>query len=287
MSLLIPYRKKSKWGYSDISGNIVVNCVYDQVQELALENELLLVKQNGENILINRSGNRVVRDFETYRLCEKAGELLVLARKVVHTKQIEKGTVEYDMFPKEPGAYYPDLLEISTYEYGVYDSKGRLVASSGNQSYEEVMQLLSCNDMPVPVYSAEDSNMLLRPVNLPDPESESGYKGFYFDLSGQRDSRFEYAFTLAFVNGIAPVQTAKDQWIYINEENVQVSRRSYLRALPFQQYGIAKVATSFENCSHTDPGNQQNWTSIPDNLWIPEGANVGFIDRQGNEYWED
>lgn len=287
MSLLIPYRKKSKWGYSDHSGNIVVDCVYDQVQELALENELLLVKQYGENILINRYGNRVVRDFDTYRLCEKDANLLVIVQKVLHTKHIEKGTTEYDMFPKKSGSYYPDVLEISTCEFRVYDVNGLLVETINSQSYEEVKQLLSCSDFPASVYTSTGNTKSLRPMNLPDPDSESGYKGYFIDPDGRPDTRFEYAFTLEFVNGIAPVQTAKDQWIYINENNEQVSKRSYLRALPFHQSGIAKVVTSFANCKVTDPGNQNNWTSIPDNLWFPEGADFGFIDRQGNEYWED
>lgn len=287
MSHLIPYRKKTKWGYSNNQGKILVACVYDEVQEFALENELLMVRKDGANILINRSGKVVVRDFETYRLCEKDGSLLVIARRIVHTKKIEKGTADYDMFPKEPGAYYPDLLTISTYEYGVYDSVGTLVASFSSQSYEEVKQLLYCSDLPDRAYSSTGNTKSLRPMNLPDPDSESGYKGFFIDPDGRPDTRFEYAFTMEFVNGIAPVQTAKDQWIYINENNEQVSKRSYLRALPFHQSGIAKVVTSFANCKVTDPGNQNNWTSIPDNLWIPEDAAFGFVDRQGNEYWED
>src|SRR5574343_353430 len=102
MSKIIPYRKGTRWGYSDSNGKIVIDCLYDKVNEFVLDNEVLDVKKDGENILINRSGSIVARGFETYQLGEKDNNLLVITRTILQTKRVKKGTADFDSFPKEP-----------------------------------------------------------------------------------------------------------------------------------------------------------------------------------------
>lgn len=58
---LIPYRKKDKWGFCTPNKNIVIDCIYDNVE--AFSKGIARVEKDGKYTFINRYGN-IVTDFQ-------------------------------------------------------------------------------------------------------------------------------------------------------------------------------------------------------------------------------
>ncbi len=284
-STLIPYRRKDKWGFSDSSKNIVIDCEYDDVISTYSEANfgLALVKKGKKTCWIDIEGKKITPLADhTHFFTEKEVSVIILNKEIDRVSSFPNC-----LFVNSQGEllFENNFLTSSHFQngfcivmdkdksYAVIDYTGKLIKPFRSKDYHEVWKSIGSP------YNS-DTNMIKKPkgkLNLYSDENRClGYK----TNSNKVEIPAKYFHAFEFNEGIAVVAKKAKAFYFINENGNPLFDKSYYFCHGFSN-GIAKVVT---DTIKGDPRVHSRWGL---EYYIPDSAKWGYVDANGNEYWED
>lgn len=285
MTKLIPYRKSNKWGFSNSQKEIVIECNYDDIiiPFNGRNYDLALVQKNGKTCWVNNRGFEITPFADmTHQYTDKGISVIVLNKEI-------DSVLEYPncLFVNKEGEilFDNDFLTSNGYQngyciamnqdrkYGVIDYLGKIIRPFTEIDYHKIWEKIG---RP---YHYDTRKEEMSPSELQKFTNDSRYIGF---KNGQGDIVIQpkYYMTKDFTEGLCSVAIKEGEFFFINEKGEQVINKKYYFCNNFKD-GIAKVVTSRID---KNPHIHSRWGV---DYYIPESAKWGYIDMDGNEYWEN
>ena len=284
MTKLIPFRKNNQWGFSNSQKEIVIECKYDDVTIPFYKRNynLALVKKNGKTCWVNTKGNEVTPFADmTHPFTDKGISVIVLNKEIDTVLQYPNC-----LFVNHEGEtlFKNDFLTSNGYQngycigmnqdrkYGVIDYLGNIIHPFTETDYQIVWEKIG---RP---YDSDTRKEDLVPSKL-QKFANDRYIGFKTE-QGNIAIQSKYYMAHDFNEGLCPVAIEAGEFFFINEKGEQVFNQTYYFCHNFKE-GIAKVVT--DKISE-NPHMHSRWGV---DYYIPESAKWGYIDTNGNEYWEN
>ncbi len=291
------FRSGKKWGYRN-NGIIIVPEIYDEAYPYISGHNRLAVKNGKYTVFYNLKGEIFLTNMVSgeggyttkafFALTEQDG----INRNCFVNSNLE--VIDLGNFS---ASYYNSIFfllkNLSNNESGIINENGEILLKPGIYSDKYIISNFGLKlDISTGI-AAENAQIDTKFFWQNKYNGElNDWEGYFVDKNGIRDQRFNYKRVFPFNDklSIAPVMIEKDKWIYINERNEQISKRAYFRASIFSNFGYAKVIPTEKDLNGFNFDRDYNSSAMQyiqrDEHW-PEKATFGYIDTEGNEYWED
>jgi hypothetical protein len=241
--------KNGKWGYADMSGNVVIPLLLDFAGDF--DRGLARVGEGGKYFFINRKGERITPEFDRAFDFREDLAAVIVGHKVGYIRR--DGT--FALPAVHEGASGIDFSEglVATRiegKLGFMDTTGSIIVKP------------SYND----AYPFSEG---LAPVKVGD-------KWGYIDMRGNVVIPLQYRIAHMFAEGVASVQLADSgKWGYIDKNGTFALPAVYDSAMPFCA-GVAEVASFHRIGVDSNLCHTQRY----------EGKH-GIIDHRGDYIWRD
>lgn len=285
MKYPIPYRKKDKWGFSDVEKQLVIDCRYDEViYPFSEENfDLALVKIAGKQCWIDTTGNQLSPLADNvFSFTPNEISVIILDDKNVEGRQ----SIENCLFINRFGESVFKLPAITAdgfrndkcivlfpnHKYGAVNVKGAIVVEPEFENFEAIFDALGRPYFTDRNEKPEQNQELIKF----EKDRYFGYKG--------RDGHviFEAGYFSAsdFNEGTAMVAKWPKAFYHINRNGEKLYSKEYYYGFNYKN-GIAKVVCDMPD---VNPFVHERWGV---DYYIPLNARWGYIDKKGQEFWED
>ena len=208
--ILIPYRKKDKWGFCTPDKKIVVECAYEQV-ELFSDDGLTKVKMNGKWGIINKNGSYLTSCVydEIYEFYEG----IALVEKNEKYGFINKNGIEIVPCTNLEAKNFSDgLAFLCTDEdtAGFIDSKGEMVFYiNGDYIFDICVE--------------NGRGIFIQGLAWITFDNESGF----LNKKGQEIIICKYKFAYQLSNGLVAAQKKNKKWGLLNKEGKKITSFIY------------------------------------------------------------
>ena len=281
MKYPVPYRDKDKWGFCDHEKKILIPCIYDDViWPFSEENfQLALVAIGKKKCWITISGQQICPLADTIlAFTSKEISVIILDDENVNTLQSVKNCLFINRFGDpvfEIEAITADGFQnnycitlFPNQKYGAVNSLGVTVIEP---RFDDISSVWEEMGSPYPEYLEQPKSLVKFELDL--------YFGFK-EPSGTVRIEPIYMFARNFSEEASIVATAPKMFYHIDDQGKRLYDKSYYYGLDFNN-GIAKVVTDLHD---VNPFKFERWGV---GYYVPETAKWGYIDKQGNEYWND
>lgn len=285
MKYPIPYRKKDKWGFSDVTKKLLIDCRYDEVIfPFSEENfDLALVKFAGKQCWIDTAGKqRSPLADNVFPFTPSEISVIILDDKNAEGRQ----SIENCLFINRFGAIAFKLPAITAdgfrngicivlfpnHKYGAINAKGDIVMEPEFDDFEAVFDALGKH------YFIDKNEISKQDQGLIKFEEDQcfGYK----DREGNVIFEAEYFSASDFNEGTAMVARWPKAFHHINSNGERLYPKDYYYGFNYKN-GIAEVVSEMPD---VNPFVHARWGV---DYYIPLNARWGYIDKNGNEFWED
>ncbi len=285
MKYPIPYRKKDKWGFSDVTKELLIDCLYEEVIFPFSEENfgLALVKLSGKQCWIDSAGKQLSPPADNVLPFAPNGISIII---LDDNNATSRPSIENCLFIDRFGESVFTLPAIRAYgftndrcmvlfpnqKYGAINAQGAVVIQPESDNFEVVFEALGR-----PYFS--DSNKISKQnEDLIKFEADQcfGYK----DREGNLIFGAEYFSASDFNEGTAMVARCPKAFYHINSNGRKLYDKVYYYGFNFEN-GIAKVVC---NMPDANPFVHARWGV---DYYIPPEARWGYIDKNGIEFWED
>ncbi len=281
MKYPIPYRNKDKWGFCNQEKTILISCIYDDVVlPFSDENfQLSLVKIREKKCWINSFGQQVSPLSDTtFPFTDKEISVVILDDDNVNTLQSVKnclflnksGQPVFEIDAITANGFQNDfcIILFPNQKYGAINSLGETIIEP---QFDDISSVWEKMGSPYPEYIEHPKSLIKFKLDL------------YFGYKDPLDTiKIEpiYMFARDFSEETTIVAIKPKLFHHINNQGERLYDKNYYFGLDFYN-DIAKVVTD----RHEDnPFKFERWGV---DYYIPETAKWGYIDKQGNEYWND
>lgn len=285
MKYPIPYRKKDKWGFSDVEKQLLIDCRYDEViYPFSEENfDLALVKIAGKQCWIDTTGNQLSPHADNvFSFTLNEISVIILDDKNVEGRQ----SIENCLFINRFGASVFELSAITAdgfrndtcivlfpnRKYGAINAKGSIVVEPEFENFEAIFDALGRPYFTDRNEKPEQNQELIK------FEAER-----YFGFKDKEDNVVfdpHYFYASDFNEGTAMVAKWAKAFYHINRNGEKLYSKEYYYGFNYNN-GIAKVVCDMPD---VNPFVHERWGV---EYYIPLNARWGYIDKKGQEFWED
>lgn len=285
MKYPIPYRKIDKWGFSDAEKSILIDCIYDDViYPFREENfELALVEISGKRCWINTKGEQIspLAD-QVFSFTQNEISVIVIDAKNVERKQSTGNCLFINRFGESvftlqainADGFQNDrcIVCFPNHKYGAVDVTGAIVVGPRfddlNAVWIEIGRpgIHDRNKKP-----AQDQKLI--------QFEKDRYFGFK-DREGNVIFKASYFFASEFHEGTAMVAKNSKAFYHIDSSGQRLYHKDYYYGFNYES-GIAKVVSDMPD---VNPFVHERWGV---DYYIPGNSKWGYIDQQGQEFWED
>jgi hypothetical protein len=285
MKYPIPYRKIDKWGFSDPKKNILIDCIYDDVIfPFSEENfDLALVKIADKCCWINTNGNQISPLADNiFSFTKNEISLLIIDDKNVEEKQSTENCLFINRFGESvfklqaitANGFQNDMCIVyfPNHKYGAVNSKGEIVVESKFDNLNAVW-----NEIGRPYFN--DRNEKSKKNQGLIKFEKDRYFGFK-DMEGNVVFEASYFWASEFNEGTCMVAKNPKAFYHIDSRGQRLYNKEYYFGFNYE-YEIAKVVTDMPN---VNPFVHERWGV---DYYIPDSSKWGFIDKKGQEFWED
>jgi|GEM_PF-1094749 len=286
MIKLIPYRKKNKWGFSNPEKEVIINCLYDDIIVPFSETNfnLALVAQNNKTCWLNGDGIEVTPFADTTHQFTDKGISVIILNSEIDTASVfpnclfvgKGGTVLFENDFLTSNSYQNGNCIVMNQErkYGVINSQGQIIHPFNETDYITLWEKIG---KPYTYDKARTKENTIS--ELQKYTTENRYSG-YKNKVGEVIIPPQFYMAQDFREGMASVAKREREFYFINEQGNRVTDKTYYFCQSFEN-GIAKVVTDELN---ENPHIHSRWGV---EYYIPDSAKWGYIDIDGNEFWED
>lgn len=279
-----------KWGFIDITGNLVIPMEYDMVGDFPMQqqDDVVVVGKKDEYTdtwsygFVNIQGEEVIE-------CAEFSDPLITMYPAhndfkyiwLREKTIEENENVYQeaIFDKRGNVLVP---------FGEYESVGRNSSSNGTRAFSKVVDadngdevikygLINEKGEEITPFIYENindwgDNDLVAASQLIEDDGKIVCKYGYINEMGYRIIPFIYDEALEFSNGLAAVKDENGTWGYINMEGEEIIKN--INYTPygggFDKNGIAIVLDEEENIILLNTQGEKIFEGIDDILWAAE-----------------
>lgn len=285
MTKLIPYRKNNHWGFSNFQKEVIIECKYDDViiPFYKMNYNLALVQKNGKTCWINTKGREISPFADmTHQFTDKGISVIILNKEIDTVLQYpnclfvnNKGEILFQNDFLTSNGYQDGhcIVMNQNRKYGVIDYLGKIIHPFTETDYQKVWEKIG---RP---YDYDKRKEEVTQSEVQKFTNESRYIGFKNE-KGDIVIQPKYYMAQDFSEGLCPVAVKEGEFFFINEIGEQVFNQTYYFCHNFKE-GIAKVVT---DKIIEDPHIHSRWGV---DYYIPGSAKWGYIDTNGNEYWEN
>lgn len=285
MKYPIPYRLNDKWGFSDIEKSIIIKCIYDEVIfPFSEENfNLSLVKLGEKFCWINVDGKPISPLGDNiHPFTKEEISLVVIDKENFKTRKTSENCLFINRFGEKAFSiqaitangfqngfcivYFPNNF------YGAINEKGEVVIEPEYDKYETVWEKIG---KPY-FYDKKERTKSIEPLVKFEKDRYIGFK----DQNDNILIQPTYFWASDFYDGTCCVAKEPKKFHHIDLNGQRLYSQNYYFGFNYH-FGIAKVVTDSPN---VDPFVHSRWGV---DYHIPEESKWGYIDKQGNEYWED
>ena len=239
--MLIPYRKKDKWGFCRSDKEIIIDCIYDEVA--LFHEDISIVERDKRKIIVTISGKEMFTDYDQISFFQEGFSRVGRGGKYTFINlNCEQLT---DLIYERVDSFYEGMAKVKrNNKYGFIDTKGKEIISCVHDSagrFENGIVWVEINSKFAFVNSI---GKLIVPFIYINDEYASdsfryNYTSFHFSEGRakvfQRDSyEFLYSYLNTFDEGI--------KWGYIDNVGNQVTPFSFDVAVDFQEGAFQNVA---------------------------------------------
>lgn len=281
MKYPIPYRNKDKWGFCNQEKIIVIPCMYDEViLPFSDENfQLALVRIGGKKYWITVDGEQIspladtvlpftTREISVLILYNENATTLRSTKNCLFINRFGQRVFEVDAITADGFQNDLCILLFPNKKYGAINSLGETIIEP---QFDDISSVWEKMGSPYPDYYQQARELIKFELDL-----HYGYK----NLSGVTVIEPKYRFARNFCEETAIVAIEPKLFHHINNKGERLYDKSYYFGLDFNN-DIAKVVTKM----HEDnPFKHERWGV---DYYVPDDAKWGYIDKKGNEYWND
>jgi hypothetical protein len=285
MKYPIPYRKIDKWGFSDPEKSILIDCIYDDVVfPFSEENfNLALVKLSDKICWINTNGKQISPLADNvFPFTQKEISLIIIDKENFNKRQTTENCLFINRFGESvfkiqaitANGFQNDkcIVYFPNNNYGAINSKGEIVVEPKFDNFEAIW-----NETGRP-YFYDRNEKPKKNQGLIKFEKDR-YFGFK-DIDENVILTANYFFASEYNEGACIVAKNSKKFYHIDIRGQRLYNKEYYFGFNYE-YEIAKVVTDMPN---VDPFVHTRWGV---DYYIPESSKWGFIDKKGNEFWED
>jgi hypothetical protein len=286
MKNLIPYRKKNKWGFSNSDKEIVIKCDYDDIIfPFSKSNfNLALVAKDNKTCWINSKGIEITPFADmTHQFSDKGISVIILNKEIDNVSSFPNCLfIDSDgqtLFENEfltSNSYQNGYCIVMDQErkYGVIDALGKIIHSFNETDYIKIWEKIGR-----PYFDDRPESEEVLTSELQKFSNENRYIGF---KNKRNEIVIQPKFYMAqeFTEGFSSVAINEREFFFINEQGEKTISKTYYFCQNFNN-GIAKVVTDKID---ENPHIHSRWGV---DYYIPESAQWGYIDVNGNEFWEN
>ncbi len=285
MKYPIPYRKIDKWGFSDAEKSILIDCIYDDVIfPFSEENfDLALVKIADKKCWINTNGKQVSPLADSvFPFTKKEISVLIIDNKNVEERQSIDNCLFINRFGESvftlqaitANGFQNDkcIVYFPNHHYGAVNSKGEIVVEPKFDDLNAVW-----NEIGRP-YSDDRNRKLKKDQELIKFEKDR-YFGFK-NRDGNVIIEAHYFSASEFDEGTSIVAKNSKAFYHIDSSGQRLYNKEYYFGFNYE-YDIAKVVTDMPD---VNPFVHERWGV---DYYIPGNSKWGYIDKKGQEFWED
>ncbi|MBX2949543.1 MAG: WG repeat-containing protein [Crocinitomicaceae bacterium] len=285
MNYPVPYRKMDKWGFSDTEKILLIDCIYDDViYPFSKENfDLALVKIAGKCCWINTNGTQVSPLADNvFPFTKNEISVVIIDEKNAKEKQSTENCLFINRFGESVfklAAIMADgfrndmcIVYFPNHKYGAVNPKGEIIAAPKFDNFEAVFDAIGRPYFSDRNETPEENQELIkfeqnRYFGFKDGNDNVVFKARYFSAS-------------TFHEGTAMVAINSKAFYHIDSSGKRLYTKEYYFGFNYK-YGIAKVVTDMPD---VDPFVHERWGV---DYYIPGNARWGYIDKKGQEFWED
>lgn len=287
MNYPIPYRKKDKWGFSDAEKNILIDCIYDDVIIPFSEKnfDLALVKIGGKQCWIDRTGKQISPLADSVRsFTEDEISILILDENNEEGKQSSENCLFINRFGESVfrlpllnaiGFHFNNDLCVAVFpnhNYGVINSKGAIVVAPIFHTYEAAVNEIGNPDL----YNGYKESGKIQELIKFEKDRCFGFK----DRDGHVIFEADYFYASDFENGTAMVASRPKAFYHIDTKGQRLYNKVYYYGFNYDN----EIAIVVSDMPDVNPFVHERWGV---DYYIPLNARWGYIDKKGQEFWED
>lgn len=287
MKYPIPYRKKDKWGFSDAEKNILIDCNYDDVVIPFSEwnFDLALVKIADKQCWIDATGKQISPLADNVHSFTKDEiSVIILDDKNVAGKQSTENCLFINRFGegvfKLPllsaiGFNYNNDLCVAIFpnqNYGVINSKGAVVVAPIHHTYEAALNEI----VSPPLHGRHKKSEKNQELIKFEEDQCFGFK----DRDGHIIFEANYFYASDFENGTAIVASRPKSFYHIDIKGQRLYQKVYYYGFNYEN----DIAIVVSDMPDVNPFVHARWGV---DYYIPLSARWGYIDKKGQEFWED
>jgi len=286
MTKLIPYRKDNKWGFSNSEKEIIIKCIYDDIVTPFCNSNfnLSLVAKNNKTCWLNAKGIEVTPFADMTHPFSDKGISVIILNKEIDSVSVYPNCLFVDAHGKilfennflTSNGYQNGLCIVMNQErkYGVINPSGKIIHSFDETDYMKVWEKIGR-----PYFYDTPKSKEITTSELQKFTNDSRYIGFK-NKKGDVVIQPKYYMAECFSEGCSSVAIKEGEFFFINEKDEKTIGKTYYFCQSFKD-GIAKVVT---NQINENPHKHSRWGV---EYYIPELAKWGYIDLNGNEFWEN